>query len=169
MEDINYFDEHDIREKIEKNTGGKTMSFYDKNDNTWDISIKNGEYNFKGKISNSGIPTSGSIEHYGTFVYFKNNQQFLGNFTDTIITLYRDKVNEKYHEDDEAVDYGNAFPHYTAPLEVIQEQDGESSSEKEEENVIHEEPTQQIQQHQNQSKLNLKSGQIRKSDRSNSK
>lgn len=166
MEDINDFDEHDVREKIEKDARGQTMSFYNKNDNTWDISIKNGEYNFIGKVSNNGIPTSGSIEYNGEFVYFENNKQLLNNnFKDTIIGLYQDGINKMFQEEAN----NNAFLYYTKDCEVIPEQAGESSSDEEEQNVIHEEPTQPIQQLQNQSNLNLQHGQSRKFGRSNSK
>ena len=156
MEDINDLDEHDVREQIEKHAIGEIMSFYNENNDTWDISIHNGEYNFIGKVSNNGIPTSGTIEHNGEFVYFENNKQLLNNnFKDTIIGLYQDGINKMFQEEAN----NNAFLYYTKDCEIIPEQPGESGSEDEEQNVIHEEPTPLTQQHQTQPNLSLQSGQ----------
>ncbi|MBQ7537043.1 MAG: hypothetical protein IJT14_02880 [Rickettsiales bacterium] len=93
-------------------------------------------------------------------------------FAHTIMCIFQDKINERiqkyYAEEEEEEEEYNASTRYINDRDIIKEDDGESSSE-EEGNVIHEEPTQPTQQHQNQSNLNLKSSQSRKFGRSNSK
>ena len=159
QEDEDYAYEHDVRDIIEKpKKGTSVMSFYDTKTKTWEVTIDYGDYIFNGQVSPEGVPTEGAIIHDGVSVYFQNNKALTyENFKDTIIVLYQDGINKMFQEEAN----NNAFLYYTKNCEVIPEQAGESSSE-EEGNVIHEEPTQPTQQPQNQSNLNLKSGQSRK-------
>ena len=159
----NYEYEHDVRNIVEKTDN--TRAFYNNQTNIWDVEIDYGNYNFIGKISQEGIPTEGAIIHDDISVYCQNNNELIdNNFKDTIISLYQNGINKMYQEEAN----NNTFPHHTTHLEAIQEQENESDSE-EKGNVIHEHPTLPTQQHQNQSNLNLKSGQSRKFGRSNSK
>ena len=168
--------EYDVREIIEKNGQQDNIrSFYYSKIATWEVRIDHGNYKFIGQISREGIPTYGSIIHKDQAVYFHNNKQLLNNnFKDTIIGLFQQKINERLrheYEEEEEEEEEEEKPQtkkYQSPLGDIQEEAGESGSENNEENVIHEntineEPIKPTQQHQNQSNLNLKSGQSQKS------
>ena len=184
QEDYDYAYEHDVRNIIEESKeeeseeeskkGTRVRSFYDPKTNTWEVEINYGDYIFKGKVSPKGIPTEGVISHKNENMFFKDNQDELSpkGFAHTIMCIFQDKINERiqkyYAEEEEEEEECNASTRYINDRDIIQEEDGESSSE-EEGNVIHEEPTQPIQQHQNQSNLNLKSNRNRKFGRSNSK
>ena len=165
-EEHDYSYERYVRKIIETNGKRGIRSFYYPKINTWEVDIDYGKYNFIGKISQEGIPIEGKISNDTITISFENNNKFLNNnFKDTIIGLYQDGINKMFQEEAN----NNAFLYYTKNCEVIPEQAGESSSDEEEQNVIHEEPTQPIQQPQNQSNLNLQHGQSRKFGRSNSK
>ena len=161
IDDYEY--EHDVRLIIEKSEEGtRVMSVYDQKTNTWEVTINFGEYIFNGQVSPEGVPTEGVIIHNNEDVYFKNNQKLSPRgFAHTIMRIY-EKIQEYYKKKKKA---GKAYTasRYIHDRDIIKEEDGESSSE-EEGNVIHEEPKQPTQQHQNQSNLNLKSGQSQKSD-----
>lgn len=167
-ENYNYSYEHDVREMVERT--GNIRAFYEPKDNTWEVEINYGDCVFKGKISPEGVPTKGEIT-VGNFSFsFENNHNLINNnFRDTIVALYQDKINEMIQGENGKMNHNNAFPYHTSPLEIIQEQEGESGSEKEEQNIIREEPTQPTKQPQNQSNLNLQHGQNRKFGRSNSR
>ena len=182
-EDYDYAYEHDVRNIIEESKeeeseeeeseeeskkGTRVRSFYDPKTNTWEVEINYGDYIFKGKVSPKGVPTEGVISHKNEDVCFKNNQKLSPKgFAHTIKCIFQDKMNEKiqeYYNKKKKKD-GKAYTayRYIHDSDIIQEEDNENNSE-EEDNVIHEEPTQPTQQHQNQSNLNLKSGQSQKSD-----
>ena len=150
------------KEKSEKDT--RVRSFYDPKTNTWEVEINYGDYIFKGKVAPKGIPTEGVISHKNEDVCFNNNNIKLSpkGFAHTIMCIFQYKMNEKiqeYYNKKEKKD-GKAYTayRYIHDSDIIQEENNENSGE-EEDNVIHEEPKQPTQQPQNQSNLNLKSGQ----------
>ena len=174
QEDDDYSYEHDVREIIEQSKEDtRVRSFYDPKTNTWEVEINYGEYVFNGTVSSEGVPTNGVIVHENEAMNFNENEKLSPKgFAHTIMCIFQDKINERiqkyYAEEEEEEEECNASTRYINDRDIIKEEDGDSSSE-EEGNVIHEEPTQPTQQHQNQSNLNLKSGQSRKFGRSNSK
>ena len=183
--DEDYAYEHDVRDIIEKpKKGTSVMSFYDTKTKTWEVTINFGDYIFNGTVSPEGVPTNGVIVHDNEAINFNNNEKLSSKgFVHTIMCIFQDKINERYQEDYEeeegeekeeerqynrfeanrkekrqrtTTEYQNAFG-------GIQEQEHESDSDEEgnviHENTINENPTQPTQQPQNQSNLNLKSGQ----------
>ncbi len=158
-------EEESKKEKSEKDT--RVRSFYDPKTNTWEVEINYGDYIFKGKVSPKGIPTEGVISHKNADVCFNNNNKKLSpkGFAHTIKCIFQDKMNEKiqeYYEKEKKDGKAYTAYRYIHDSDIIQEEDNENSGE-EEGNVIHEEPTQSTQQPQNQSNLNLKSGQSQQS------
>jgi len=168
---LDEYSEHELRHLIEGDNSNIISSYY-KDKNYWEVLIDQGDYMFSGQISQKGIPTEGVIIHNNEAVHFLNNQQLLNNnFKDTIIGLFQKKINENLqyaYEEDEEEEEKPQTKKYQSPLEDIQEEAGESGSENNEENVIHEntineEPIKPTQQHQNQSNLNLWNSQSQKS------
>ena len=167
---LDEYSEHELRHLIEGDNSNIISSYYE-DKNRWEVLIDQGDYMFSGQISKEGIPTDGSIIHKDQAVYLQNNKQLLNNnFKDTIIGLFQQKINERLqheYEEDEEEEEKPQTKKYQSPLEDIQEEAGESGSENNEENVIHEntineEPIKPTQQPQNQSNLNLKSSQSQK-------
>ena len=178
---LDEYSENELRHLIESDNSNIMSSYY-KDKNYWEVLIDQCDYMFRGQISPKGIPTEGIIIHNNEAVRFLNNQQLLNNnFKDTIIGLFQNLQNayeEEEEEEEEEMHY-NRFEvnrktkrqrnttEYQNAFGGIQEQEHESDSDEEgnviHENTINEHPTPPTQQPQNQSNLNLKSGQSQKS------